>query len=212
MSVTTRLPSDRLVPGRIRLRYFEDVLPVEIEAINARRDAASPKRKRVARLEPKVPSAETEPKVRTAESRPTIRPTNLSRYRELSPNPEKLFPPPPPGGGSPPPADPPDPRNPDHDKTRPRPVPCDATGLALSGGGIRSAAVCLGALQALNRYHVIDGIDYLSTVSGGVTTHPAWAGRGRAAWAAGSARASRMAVRALRPLRRPVSTIEQRAA
>ena len=45
-----------------------------------------------------------------------------------------------------------------------------------------------------------------------VTTHPAWAGRGPAAWAAGSARASRMAVRALRPLRRPVSTIEQRAA
>ena len=33
-----------------------------------------------------------------------------------------------------------------------------------------------------------------------------------ATWAAGSARASRMAVRALRLLRRPVSTIEQRAA
>jgi hypothetical protein len=35
---------------------------------------------------------------------------------------------------------------------------------------------------------------------------------GPTAWAAGSARASRMAVRALRLLRRPVSTIEQRAA
>src|SRR6516165_7015255 len=45
-----------------------------------------------------------------------------------------------------------------------------------------------------------------------VTTHPACAGRAPAAWAAGCARASRMAVRALRPLRRPVSTIEQRAA
>jgi hypothetical protein len=45
-----------------------------------------------------------------------------------------------------------------------------------------------------------------------VITHAAKAGRGPAAWAAGSARASRMAVRALRPLRRPVSTIEQRAA
>jgi hypothetical protein len=45
-----------------------------------------------------------------------------------------------------------------------------------------------------------------------VTTHPVWAGRGLAAWAAGSARASRMAVRAPRPFRRPVSTIEQRAA
>jgi hypothetical protein len=45
-----------------------------------------------------------------------------------------------------------------------------------------------------------------------VTTHPVWAGRGLAAWAAGSARASRMAVRAPRPFRRPVSTIERRAA
>jgi transposase len=45
-----------------------------------------------------------------------------------------------------------------------------------------------------------------------VITHPVCAGRAPAAWAAGSARASRMAVRALRPLRRPVSTIEQRAA
>ena len=45
-----------------------------------------------------------------------------------------------------------------------------------------------------------------------VTTHPAWAGRAPAVWAAGSVIASRMAMRALRPLRRPVSTIEQRAA
>jgi len=45
-----------------------------------------------------------------------------------------------------------------------------------------------------------------------VITHAAWAGRAPAARAAGNARASRMAVRALRPLRRPVSTIEQRAA
>jgi hypothetical protein len=46
----------------------------------------------------------------------------------------------------------------------------DLTGLALSGGGIRSASFGLGVLQGL---HVgvdavgIDGIDYLSTVSGG---------------------------------------------
>ena len=57
--------------------------------------------------------------------------------------------------------------NPDYEKTRPRPVPCDATGLAFSGGGIRSAAVCLGALQALHRHRRIEWIDYLSTVSGG---------------------------------------------
>ncbi len=41
------------------------------------------------------------------------------------------------------------------------------TGLALSGGGIRSASVCLGALQAIHATVGIEGIDYLSTVSGG---------------------------------------------
>src|SRR6266700_3480946 len=40
-------------------------------------------------------------------------------------------------------------------------------GLALSGGGIRSASFCLGALQALDRTGVLKNIDYLSTVSGG---------------------------------------------
>lgn len=43
----------------------------------------------------------------------------------------------------------------------------DATGLCLSGGGVRSAAVCLGVLQALNHHGVLSNIDYLSTVSGG---------------------------------------------
>jgi hypothetical protein len=60
-----------------------------------------------------------------------------------------------------------DPRAPDYDKTRPQPVPCTATGLAFSGGGIRSAAVCLGALQALHARKIVPSIDYLSTVSGG---------------------------------------------
>lgn len=41
------------------------------------------------------------------------------------------------------------------------------TGLALSGGGIRSATVCLGVLQSLARAGVLRHIDYLSTVSGG---------------------------------------------
>src|ERR1019366_1156217 len=40
-------------------------------------------------------------------------------------------------------------------------------GLALSGGGIRSSAVCLGVLQALDHHGLIERIDYLSTVSGG---------------------------------------------
>lgn len=40
-------------------------------------------------------------------------------------------------------------------------------GLALSGGGIRSAAFALGGLQALNAAGVLARIHYLSTVSGG---------------------------------------------
>jgi predicted acylesterase/phospholipase RssA len=40
-------------------------------------------------------------------------------------------------------------------------------GLAFSGGGIRSASFCLGALQALDKAKVLKNIDYLSTVSGG---------------------------------------------
>jgi Patatin-like phospholipase len=40
-------------------------------------------------------------------------------------------------------------------------------GLALSGGGVRSAAFCLGALQGLNEANVLEQVDYLSTVSGG---------------------------------------------
>ena len=39
--------------------------------------------------------------------------------------------------------------------------------MALSGGGIRSAAVSLGALQALHTADCLKRVDYLSTVSGG---------------------------------------------
>jgi hypothetical protein len=46
-------------------------------------------------------------------------------------------------------------------------VPVDLTGLALSGGGVRSAAFCLGALQAINTTGAMAQIDYLSNVSGG---------------------------------------------
>jgi hypothetical protein len=47
------------------------------------------------------------------------------------------------------------------------------TGLSFSGGGIRSAAICLGASQALDSLtrdgepRVFDAFDYFSTVSGG---------------------------------------------
>lgn len=40
-------------------------------------------------------------------------------------------------------------------------------GLALSGGGIRSATFCLGLLQCLYEYDLLRKFDYLSTVSGG---------------------------------------------
>ncbi len=43
----------------------------------------------------------------------------------------------------------------------------DLTGLALSGGGIRSATVCLGFLQGLADLGLLKRFDYLSTVSGG---------------------------------------------
>ena len=43
----------------------------------------------------------------------------------------------------------------------------DLVGLALSGGGMRSAVFSLGAVQALARYGVLKDVDYLSTVSGG---------------------------------------------
>ncbi len=41
------------------------------------------------------------------------------------------------------------------------------SGLALSGGGIRSASFCLGVLQALASKDHLQNFDYLSTVSGG---------------------------------------------
>jgi hypothetical protein len=41
------------------------------------------------------------------------------------------------------------------------------TGIALSGGGVRSASFALGVLQALGAKNLIKKLDYLSTVSGG---------------------------------------------
>jgi hypothetical protein len=43
----------------------------------------------------------------------------------------------------------------------------DAVGLALSGGGIRSATFCLGVVQVLAQRDLMKDVDYLSTVSGG---------------------------------------------
>ena len=43
----------------------------------------------------------------------------------------------------------------------------DAVGLGLSGGGIRSATFCLGAVQVLAQRDLLKDVDFLSTVSGG---------------------------------------------
>ena len=43
----------------------------------------------------------------------------------------------------------------------------DQAALCLSGGGIRSAAYCLGIMQGLARLGLLDRFHYLSTVSGG---------------------------------------------
>ena len=43
----------------------------------------------------------------------------------------------------------------------------DKWGLALSGGGIRSATFCFGLLCALARNRLLERFDLLSTVSGG---------------------------------------------
>jgi hypothetical protein len=43
----------------------------------------------------------------------------------------------------------------------------NAVGLALSGGGIRSATFSLGIVQVLAQRHLLQKVDYLSTVSGG---------------------------------------------
>jgi hypothetical protein len=49
----------------------------------------------------------------------------------------------------------------------PESPPTPTVGVALSGGGIRSATFCLGLFQAMAKQHLVRKIDYLSTVSGG---------------------------------------------
>lgn len=151
-------------------RYFEDVLPVELAAINARRRAMGS----IATRGPVRPLSPPD------DCGPQAARSGVGARR--SPDPAKLFEDVARLGGTPTAgdADGPSPvataraetaaeeaapHKPD--RKRPTPVPCTANGLALSGGGIRSAATCLGAIQALRRDGRLDSIDYLSTVSGG---------------------------------------------
>lgn len=47
------------------------------------------------------------------------------------------------------------------------PPPGIRIGIALSGGGIRSAAFNLGAIQAMQKHHLLESAQYLTAVSGG---------------------------------------------
>ena len=60
----------------------------------------------------------------------------------------------------------PEPRRNGEEALRPN-EEAELVGLALSGGGVRSAAFALGVLQALEETDVLQRCDYLSTVSGG---------------------------------------------
>lgn len=59
----------------------------------------------------------------------------------------------------------------DSDAAYPPPSEKDLVGLALSGGGIRSAMFNLGLLQAFERAGLMKHIDYLASVSGGGYTN-----------------------------------------
>ena len=50
---------------------------------------------------------------------------------------------------------------------RPSVADVDPIGIALSGGGVRSAAFSLGIIQAFHRFGLMRYVDYLSAVSGG---------------------------------------------
>ena len=134
------------------LRYFDEIVPIERDAINARRAAIRHRRKGFQRGDIGEPRALPGPKSgsRRDEVPAFPYPADDGPKEDDTDDVRK--------GGN---------RAPDARRTRPRPEPRDLTGLALSGGGIRSAAVCLGALQALEVHDAIDGLDYLSTVSGG---------------------------------------------
>jgi Patatin-like phospholipase len=66
------------------------------------------------------------------------------------------------------------------------PATDNLVGLAMSGGGIRSATFGLGALQALHKLGLLAIFDYVSTVSGGGFTGAWWS-----AWLSRAARTPR---------------------
>jgi len=94
------------------------------------------------------------------------------------------------------------------------PPQTELVGLALSGGGVRSAAFCLGVLEALKNLDLLERVHYLSTVGGGsyigawltinclrsrLRQEPDWRGPG-AAWEAAVGHLSRACLRLGPPL------------
>ena len=131
-------------PDTLKLSYFDETLAVEHYAINLRRRKLAHTAERphhpIERLVPSDAGTLTHPQPPLSHlPMPTLTPAATVDLED----PKKNF------------------------RTRPRPIPSTAVGVALSGGGIRSAAFCLGALQALDSHNVIERTDYLSTVSGG---------------------------------------------
>lgn len=133
----------RVTESKIKLSYFDEMLAVELQAVNERRKQIALKmhwpNPPIRKLEPEEAHVDG----RTRPASPPL-PTPIER-----------------------PAMTVNPNRPDPTRAHPQPIPCTAVGLALSGGGIRSAAFCLGALQALDFRDVIVRTDYISTVSGG---------------------------------------------
>ncbi|MGC1446289.1 MAG: patatin-like phospholipase family protein [Xanthobacteraceae bacterium] len=131
---------------KVRLGYFNEVLSVEHAAINKRRQIRRDDRQHEAHarapLQKLEGGEETDGDHPLPKSCPLPTPTDTPAMNV-------------------------DPANLDISLMRARPIPCTAVGIALSGGGIRSAAFSLGALQALDFRHVVLHSDYLSTVSGG---------------------------------------------
>lgn len=137
----------RYTDPSLKLSYFDDVLAVELYAINERRRSRPDAQNHPHGREPieklKVSDAQYPG---GDHARPTSRPLPEPTVTpKMDVDPAHLV----------------------ANRARPRPIPCTAIGIALSGGGIRSAAFCLGALQALDFHHVVLHTDYISTVSGG---------------------------------------------
>lgn len=146
-------------PARLWLRYFDEIVEVEHAAIDARR--ALNGRDPIRNLAPPSSgeiSVDGRRPVSPSDDDPAVPDIGSLAFTPGKPADPQATPKDPRLGGN-------GPLN--RLRARPAPIPRNVTGLALSGGGIRSAAVCLGALQAMHTHAAIRSIDYLSTVSGG---------------------------------------------